>query len=260
MPFPGPSKLTEWPNRRKFIFLVLPVMLFGNCRLAYRSVLGIDSTPEWQDEQDIKKKAKSYKIPTDELFLLDHASFHHVIQKRAETAMESLTTDGIVSPEDSILRNKLLESVNNDLQPVQVRYFICSGEPIFKLVNCYIDPPIPMNWNVEGCFDVFPPRPIAALKEEHNDSLQFFLPHITRMDGTAGLSIEDLPKADYYALIFWNSLMIKPSKKLIRQLTSYQRIHQNKYTYFIYVNNHNANLWSLIPDDQKSQYTPPARE
>jgi hypothetical protein len=38
------------------------------------------------------------------------------------------------------------------------------GNPLYKMVDCYIDPAIPMNWNKYGSFHEFPLKPLTALE------------------------------------------------------------------------------------------------
>jgi hypothetical protein len=40
--------------------------------------------------------------------------------------------------------------------------------------------------------------------------------------------------------------MIRPSRKLLKSMSDYQKQHPDKKIHFLYVNNHNANLWPML--------------
>jgi hypothetical protein len=228
------------------LLLLSCVMSLGSCKLAYRTLLGVDSTPAWYSNADIEKKAKKYNIPESQLYALDTASYQqHVVEDYKQKVKHLLTQEPIDSAQVKLLNTVL----NNDLQSTQIRYFDAQGKPTFKLVNCYIDPPIPMNWNVEGSFDQFPPQnPIPELQV--NQPLSFLLPHFKTMNGDQ-ISFSQLPAADYYAVIYWNSFMIRPSKKLLKTIHKYHLKHPDKKVHVLYVNNQNASIWSSTTAEQK---------
>ncbi len=237
-------------NIRKSILIVVVAILASGCSMVYRVVLGVDVTPEWMTLGEITKAFEKRKIPIDQRFVLDTASYFNLVRAENLKKIEELKIDSVNY--DSIEIKRINETTNNDLQPVQVRYFTSNGEPVFKMINCYIEPLIPMTWNVEGCFDVFPPKTITYLENDENENLEFFLPHIKTLDGDS-VTLESLPKADYYAVVFWNSFMIKPSKKLIKLLLEYDSKYQNQVTFFLFVNNHNAEIWSYCDEQQKRE-------
>lgn len=237
-------------NNKKKLIIVLIAFLLSGCSVGYRAVLGIDISPEWMTSGEIRKDFEKRKIPKDQSFLLDTASYSNLVRSEYFKKVEELKSDSIVY--DSIEIIRINEILNNDLQPVQVRYFTSSGEPIFKMINCYIEPLIPMTWNVEGCFDVFPPKTISNLENDENENLEFFLPHIKTLDGDS-VTFQSLPKADYYAVVFWNSFMIRPSKKIIKLLVEYNKKHKDQITYFLFVNNHNAEIWSYCDEEQRRE-------
>lgn len=197
--------------------------------------------------KDFKKKG----VPTDQAFVLDTASYKNAVVESYKSEMNSAFPDGPLNREDSLAVRVMVRNRKDDLQPVHVRYFTADGCPIFKLVNCYLDPPIPMRWNVEGAFDHFPPQPIAELKNVEDDSLSFFLKHIRRLDGSP-FAANDLPKSEYYAVLFINDYMLRPSRKLLKQVRKYHKRHPDREVHVLYVNNQNATMWSMI--------TPEARE
>lgn len=84
---------------------------------------------------------------------------------------------------DTVLWNRAIDVVNDDLEATQVWFFTHDGKEIFKLANCYIDPPIPMNWNVNGCFDAFPPHNSEENLDVHNFDLTYILTHCTTLSG-----------------------------------------------------------------------------
>lgn len=226
--------------------LVLILLMTTSCKVAYRVLLGIDSKPNFVTDQQIDRKAKRYGVPKENLFTLDPAMFGDsivTIRNRKIDELEQI---------DSISITRLNKNAKNDAQPVQLRYFNSKGEPIFKMVNCYVDPPIPMKWNVQGSLDEFPPAPIDELKDDIDYNLAFFLPLITNRDGNK-ITTDSLPEAAFYAVVFWNSFFIRPSKKLIRQIRRYDRKKGEGKTHFIFVNNHNAHLFNYISDEDKKK-------
>ncbi len=234
--------------------LLIPLFLFlitsSGCGLAYRTILGIDSKPEWLLDEEIIRKFDKRKIPEANRYVLDTASYYNSL--KADFYAEVEQAKASVSPLDSIYFKKLQSIAKDDGQSVQIRYFDKEGNAIFKLVNCYIEPPIPMNWNVEGSFDVFPPHNDIENLNYRNRELTYFLPLISNLDGDR-ITVDDMPSADYYAIVFWNDYMIKPSKKLIKLLKNYDNNHPDQTTFYLFVNNHNAYLWQLMDANQRAE-------
>jgi hypothetical protein len=102
-----------------------------------------------------------------------------------------------------------------------------------------------MRWNVAGSFDHFPPANDIAQLNDFLLPIDFFLPHLQPLSRASG-SLQALPKADYYAILLWNDFMIRPSRKLLKSMSDYQKQHPDKKIHFLYVNNHNANLWPML--------------
>lgn len=218
----------------------------ASCKLSYRALLGIDTQPEFMSKKQIIRKAKRYGVPEGKVLVLEIDAYADTIAAIRKHQLEELGSA------DSILQVNIHKQAKNDAQPVQVRYFDKDMAPIFKLVNCYVDPPIPMQWNVDGALDEFPPKPIKELEGEKDHDLSFFLP-LVRDIGGGQVTIDDLPEADYYALVMWNSFFIRPSKRLIRQIQRYDRKKGQGKTHFLFVNNHNAHLFNYVPDEQKEE-------
>jgi hypothetical protein len=107
-----------------------------------------------------------------------------------------------------------------------------------------------MNWNIDGCFDVFPPKIDEENLNIHNQDLNFFLNNITKLNGDS-VQIIDLPKSDYYMVVLWNSFYIKPYRKLIKTVKKYIKSNPEKSITPIYINNHNAQLWSVLDSAQR---------
>lgn len=185
------------------------------------------------------------QIPSESRFVLDTSSYH----KAVISDWGALKSDSTLRDSMSLIRMRKV--FNDDLQPVQVRYFDGLGNPLFKLVNCYIDPPIPMTWNVEGCFDYFPPRINIPALNDFNQSIQYFLPHIMDLSGRRLESLGHLPKADYYVMVFWNSFFRRPSKRLVSTIKRHIDRNKDQQVFVLYVNNHHAELWQRMTPEQK---------
>jgi hypothetical protein len=226
------------------LFGLVIIFLFSNCRLAYRTLLGVDIKPDFMIRKEVVRKAKRYGVPTEQLYVMDIGVY-------ADTIL-AIRDHSIASQEiaDSSTLFKIKNQTKNDLQPVQVRFFDGNKDPIFKLVNCFVDPPIPMRWNVDGALDEFPPKPLEELKQEEDYDLSFFLPMLKDTKGNA-ISLNDLPEAEYYAVIFWNSFFIRPSKRLIRQIQRYNKKKGAGKTHFLFVNNHNAHLFNYVQENRE---------
>lgn len=239
---------------RKFLIALMLIMVIATagCSIAYRTLLGVKTKLKWQSNEKIIKDFERKNIPFDQAFVLDTASYYRAIVARWNAVKDSASqTEKVLSHSDSLSLKRIARTAKDNLQPVQIRYFTADGNAIFKLVNCYIDPPIPMRWNIEGAFDTFPPRPISQLKDVVDDSLTFFLPHLWTLDGNS-VSLAQLPEADYYAVIFFNEYMIRPSKRLLKEVRKYHKRHPDINVHVMYVNNHNAQLWPhLGPEDKE---------
>lgn len=229
--------------RAVLISITLIISLSG-CNLAYRVLLGINTKPSWKLDEDIIRDFKRKKIAPEQRFILDTASYRNVLINE----YRRLTDSGKI---DSAERGLLRKILNDDLQPTQVRFFNNQGKQIFKMVNCYIDPPIPMNWNVNNCFATYPPQVNIQTLNVDQKPLHFFLPHLKTIEGKA-VSESDLPDADYYVLVFWNTFFHRPSKRLIRRIKREVKRNSSVRTSVLYVHNHNAELWPLLDSAQRS--------
>ena len=218
----------------------------------YRVILGIDAKPEWYKSEQIEAAFRKKNIARDHAFIMDTASYYNEIKYRFWDEVALLRADSLNNPVDSSYLDERMHMVGTDLQPVQVRYFTKTGVPIFKMINCDIDPPLPMTWNKKHSFDDFPPKPIEYRGNNFGDSLQFFLKHLKTLDGKS-VNFIDLPDADYYAIIIWNSFWIKPSNKLIKLIKKYNKEFEEKNTFILYVINHNAEIWFNLPEKLRQE-------
>ncbi|MEX0968767.1 MAG: hypothetical protein WD077_16155 [Bacteroidia bacterium] len=231
------------------IYIIFLFALSG-CGLAYRVILGIDTTLTWKSKQEIEKDFDKQNIPAGSRYILDTATYANAIKSEFRIELKKMTDDTVTF--DSV-QAKLLKTVaKDDLQPVQVRYFDNSLQQIFKQVNCYIRV-IPMSWNVDNSFDTFPPRISMPALNHRPKPLDYFLPHLLTLEGEP-VTQENLETADYYVLIFWNSFMKRPSKKLIRTVKSNIAKNPDRKIVILYVNNYNAEIWDKLDPSQKALY------
>ncbi len=231
-------------------YIILPVFLIPlitGCGFAYKVLLGVDSTPNWKLENEIVKQAKKYNIPNEYNLVLDTADYYNGLKSIYNNLFKELN----VSEKDSSEYFKLKKVLKDDTQPVQFRLFDNNGIEIFKIVNCYVDPPIPMNWNVDGCFDAFPPKTKIESLNSHFFDLDFLLSNSSSIDQSK-LTLNDLPQSDYYGIIMWNDFFKRPSKKLIKTVKN--KIQESDETIvLIYVNNQNAYLWQVMDSKTKEE-------
>jgi hypothetical protein len=229
-----------------FLFL----WLFTQCSVMYRVLLGVDSTPGWCSNKQIMRDYKRFGIKQEQWLVLDTASYDRWVRKRLQPLTDSMRQTGISN--DSDVARQLLKPFRDDLQPVQFRYFTASGEPVLKLVNCYIDPPIPIRWNIDGSFNQHPPRHNIEMLNKNQHPLSDLLPHIHQLDGRAA-DLTALDSADFVAIVFFNRFMIRPSRKLIKTLEAYRRQHHDVNMAVFYVHNQNSTLWPRLNAKQQEQ-------
>ena len=234
----------------KLGILIITLLVLNSCSVAYRTLLGVDSTLKWKSSEQVIKDSEKRKISATSCFILDTASYQEAVITVFKNRVIDLKKDTLNI--DSTALHQAKSNAKNDLQPVQIRYFTKTGEPIFKMINCYVEPLFPMNWNVDSCFDSFPPKTIEYLTTDTNENLSFFLPHLKTLNNRK-VQLSDLPESDYYALVFWNDYMIRPSKTLIKQLKEYQLNYPSQNTFFLYVNNHNALIWGFADSELRAE-------
>ncbi len=235
-------------NILKYLVLFLSlVIVFTGCRVAYRVILGIDSTPAWKTDKSLVKQAKRYGIPTEYNLAFDTTAYYRKLDSLYSGLEEVLDTND----KDSSGYFKLFRVYKDDTQPTQFRLFDQKGKGIFKLVNCYVDPPIPMDWNVNGCFDQFPPKLDIESLNSHYYDLNFLLECSSTVDNKK-LSMADLPESDYYGVVIWNEFYLKPSRKLIKTIKKYVE-DSDQSVHLIFINNQNAFLWQVMDSKQKQK-------
>ena len=209
-------------------------------------LLGIDTSPEWKTDEQILRQAQKYDIPGEYNLILDTATY----KKELKSIYKEVFQKTEITNSDSSNYKNLKKALNDDLQPAQFRLFDQNGLETFKLVNCYLDPPIPINWNVDNCFDAFPPVTSYEILNIHNFDLDFLLSH-SKYANQDILKYDELPKADYYAVILWNDFFKRPSKRLIKTVREYIESSE-KDIVLIYINNHNQMLWSVMDAESKA--------
>lgn len=230
-------------NYFKLLYFVI-LLSASSCSLTYRVLLGVDSTPNWTSEDELVHQASKYNIRSEQIVLLDTASYFEDIALMNEKIIQT------IEKTDSLALNLQKRVYKDDYQAVQFRLFNNQGKELFKLVNCYVDPPIPMNWNVQNCFDTFPFQISYNSLNVHHFNLQYILDR-TRTLNNEPVKFNELPTSEYYAVIFWNNILKRPSKKLIKQAR--KKIDQTgENIHVIYVNNHNAVIWNALDNETKS--------
>lgn len=235
-------------NFKKYILVViLLIPLISGCGLAYRVLLGVDPKPDWNSDKEIRKQAKNYNIPSEYNFVMDTASYYEGLTNIYQNLFDELP----ISEKESLTLSKFNKVLQDDAQVVHFRMFDNTGAEIFKIVNCYVDPPIPMNWNVDGCFDTFPPKIGIETLNTHNYDLVFLLSNASSLSGTK-VTLNELPQANYYGVIIWNEVFKRPSKKLIK--TVRKNLHKtDESVVLIFINNQNAYLWQVMDSESKEK-------
>lgn len=237
-------------KRQLWVLCLIGLLLFSQCSLMYRVLLGVDTSPNWCSDKHIERDYKRFGIKHVQRLVLDTASYEHWVRERLQPITDSIKQAGI--SKDSDTAKRLVKPFRDDMQPVQFRYFTASGQPLTKLVNCYIDPPIPMRWNIDGSFNQHPPRHNIAMLNDHQQDLHEFLPHLHGLNGHKP-DLSAIDSADYVALVFFNRFMFRPSRKLIKTLETYRAEHPDVRMTILYVHNQNSLIWPRLNDKQKEQ-------
>lgn len=221
----------------RFSLVWSSLMLTVGCKL----LLGIDSTPKWQIDEEHRALAQKMEIPLEYYFILDTVSYNKGLKSLYNPILQQLKENTSDSAE---YQNQKM-TFKDDTQPVQFRLFDSKGDEIFKIVNCYVDKPIAADWNVEGCLDVFPPQINYQSLNTHNFNLDFLLSHTTRVGEQQKMTFNMLPKADYYGVIVWNRVYKKYAKKLIEDVRK-KVAKEDRSVVLLYVSNHNEILWQYM--------------
>ena len=230
-----------------FLLICCLIFFMSSCGMAYKVLLGVDTTPSWNTDEEIVKQAERYEIPLTYNLILDTVSYFNGLRTIYKNTFDSLN---IMNGDSSEYFN-MRRALKDDTQPVQFRLFDSKGTEIFKIVNCYVDPPIPMNWNVDACFDTFPPKIEVKSLNIHQFGLEFLLSNAHLLSGDR-FTMNTLPKADYYGVIIWNKFFKRPSKQLIKTVRKYFE-DSNESVVLIYMNNQNAYLWELMDAKDKEK-------
>ena len=238
------------------------IFSLSGCKLILvRGFLGLNDQPNYMSDKAIIKSTKKRKIPMEQAFLLNNDGYFDEVRQRTHQKIETIEAEAVTEEyidQDWIKRVK--NKGKDDMQPVQLRFFKGS-EAIYKSVNCYVNPfaflnPFQAGWNVMNTLDEFPPKPILFSKKEveKDDNLYFFMKHSTALNGNE-FDWETMPLASYYAVVIWNDIAFKYSRKLIRQTKRYVRRHRDQNIHVFYINNHNAYIWMSLDEEQKEEIT-----
>ena len=227
--------------------LAFLLLLLSSCSLTYGVLLGIDTSPHWNTDKQLAKQAKAFDIPTEYNLVLDTTTYRRELKNLYTDTLNHISIINLDSSDYKTLK----KARNDDRQPTQFRLFNQDGQEIFKMVNCYVDPPIPMNWNVEGCFDTFPPKTSIESLNIHLFKLGFLLSHSAYL-GKQKFDYASLPAADYYGVIIWNKFFHRPSRKLIKTAREYVE-KSGESIALIYINNQNQFVWSISDAEEKEK-------
>lgn len=232
--------------KNAILFLALIPLITG-CRLAYKAVFGVSTKYKWQTEKDFSKQVQKYELSSEHNLVMDTVAYFNGLREIYSKKFKALN----VSPEDSSAFFKLKKISSDDTQATQFRLFDKEGAEVFKLVNCYIEPPIPVSWNVDSCFDKYPPTINHERAIFHYFDLNFLL-SVSSTPDHKKLQLKDLPESDYYGVVFWNNYYQKPSRKLIESAKAYAADPDHSI-HLIFMSNHNAFLWEIVDADTREE-------
>ena len=217
----------------------------SGCTLLLGTALGINFLADIEDIETLEKRAKRKKLAEHQVFYLSSFDFFPFLKAIKHQELQLLADKEYPELEHARQEKRIKQRFHDLYQPVQIHIFDRAGGPLFKMLNCHLDPVIPMRWNRFGSFDEFPPSPlnIRGFDIELYDSLQFFVPFFRNRAGSH-VNFNDLPSADYYVMVFWNDYYKRPSRKLLRKLRKSFMKLKDKNIAFLFVNNHNAFVWN----------------
>src|SRR5690606_9900020 len=165
------------------IFALLIMLLIISCKpLAAKLILGVDTSPEWKSKKSILEDFDKYQIPAENSFILDTVVFSKSTVIKVYENIEVMKANGVIV--DSIIYKKIQKSINDNLQPVQVRYFDQNGSHNFKIVNCYLENIYNMDLYYYKFFHNYPPKKHYVILNFGNENLDFFLAMFHKIDGS----------------------------------------------------------------------------
>jgi hypothetical protein len=185
------------------------ILVLTSCSAIVRQFYGIKN-PKNINETTIIKFAEKYNIPIRDIYRLDTAYIEYL------------------SSIDSI-RHK--SSIKNHFQPLQALYYNVRGQLVSFQINCYAGGFPNLNWDKDSIMTSFPPKqqaPIDSILPLYRQ-LQYIKP----LPQTLKFSIKDY---DYILIVFWNRLMGRQSKRLIRYVQQNSILAGDSRVKIIYVN------------------------
>ncbi len=94
--------------------------------------------------------------------------------------------------------------------PLQYMLFGSTGKIIFLTINFYAGGFPNLQWNRDGAFEQFPPRPLVPF-EDNGIYFQQIQPHVSALDTSTSSA-----KYDYTCVVFWDRFMGRQSNRLIK--------------------------------------------
>ncbi|MFC5271270.1 hypothetical protein [Adhaeribacter terreus] len=200
------------------LFLCLCLLCSG-CTYLFSTAYGFKSPKKLNSDQ-IADQARKYNIPAENSFELDITFFF-----------------GYLKSFDTI---QYREQVKNHYQPLQALYFDKHGQLQNFHINCYAGGFPNMQWNRNGNFETFPPKPQAPV--DTLVSYQTLSRYLKPLSGTKPITVL---ADDYTVVVFWSRVMGRQSKRLIQSVQQNTAKSGNQKIRLIYVNNDDlmAEFW-----------------
>jgi hypothetical protein len=162
-------------------------MLLSGCQTVFQSLYGIHNLRQLS-AAELRHTASQYGIAPPQLAVLDTSYRAFLVRARAlDTA-----------------------AIKNHYQPLQASYYDAAGRLQELYVNCYAGGFPNLNWQAQGGFNQFPPRPQAPA--DTLLPLAAYLPYLRTPDGQP---FPPLPAADYTVVVQWSRFMGRQSRRLI---------------------------------------------
>lgn len=240
---------------RVLVCLSTIILVSSGCSFLLGTTLGINYLANVQDVEKLEKQAKRKRIADHQVFYLSSYDYFPSLRAIESQQLQLLTDIEYPELEHDRQKKRIKQRFRDLHQPVQIHLFDQSGRPMFKMLNCHLDPVIPMRWNRFGSFDEFAPSPlnIRGFDIELYDSLQFFVPFFRNSEGHH-VNFDDLPSADYYVMVFWNNFYKRPSRKLLRKLRKTFMKLKDENIAFLFVSNHNAVVWNQFREQSRQKF------
>lgn len=179
---------------RNSIIAILVLLICSSCGKTAMKMYGFKKHKNLTDEQIVRYAKK-------------HNFNNYNIYKTSDS-YEPFIKELKPTDKDTADNNKALRKALS--QPLQYMLFDSTGKLIVHTINCYAGGFPNLQWNRDGAFEQFPPRPLVPF-EDNGIYFQQIQPHVSALDTSTSSA-----KYDYTCIVFWDRFMGRQSNRLIK--------------------------------------------